>query len=73
MVPTHVAVIMDGNGRWATKRGLPRTEGHRQGLTAAKRTVAAAARLGVKYLSLYTFSTANWKRTGEEVASAWGW
>lgn len=72
MVPTHVAVIMDGNGRWATKRGLPRTEGHRQGLTAAKRTVAAAARLGVKYFSLYTFSTENWKRASEEVGFLMG-
>ena len=66
-VPPHVAIIMDGNGRWATARGLPRTEGHRQGLTAAKRVVAAASRLGIKYLSLYTFSTENWKRTQEEV------
>jgi undecaprenyl diphosphate synthase len=66
-VPPHVAIIMDGNGRWATARGLPRTEGHRQGLTAAKRVVAAASRLGVKFLSLYTFSTENWKRTQEEV------
>ncbi len=71
-IPTHVAVIMDGNGRWATKRGLPRTEGHRQGLTAAKRTVAAAARLGVKYFSLYTFSTENWKRASDEVGFLMG-
>jgi undecaprenyl diphosphate synthase len=63
---------MDGNGRWATKRGLPRTEGHRQGLTAAKRTVAAAARLGVKYFSLYTFSTENWKRASDEVGFLMG-
>jgi len=66
-LPDHVAIIMDGNGRWATKRGLPRTEGHRQGLTAAKKIVAAASRLGIRYLSLYTFSTENWKRTREEV------
>lgn len=66
-VPPHVAIIMDGNGRWATARGLPRTEGHRQGLAAAKRVVAAASRLGIQYLSLYTFSTENWKRTQEEV------
>lgn len=66
-LPTHVAVIMDGNGRWAARRGLPRTEGHRQGLFAAKRIVAAASDLGVGYLSLYTFSTENWKRTQEEV------
>lgn len=65
--PAHVAIIMDGNGRWATKRGLPRTEGHRQGLTAAKRIVTAASKLGIRYLSLYTFSTENWKRAQDEV------
>ena len=66
-LPAHVAMIMDGNGRWATARGLPRTEGHRQGLEAAKRIVSAASRLGIRYLSLYTFSTENWKRTQDEV------
>jgi undecaprenyl diphosphate synthase len=66
-LPDHVAIIMDGNGRWATRRGLPRTEGHRQGLTAAKRIVAAASASGIRYLSLYTFSTENWKRANEEV------
>ena len=66
-LPAHVALIMDGNGRWATARGLPRTEGHRQGLEAAKRIVSAASRLGIRYLSLYTFSTENWKRTQDEV------
>jgi undecaprenyl diphosphate synthase len=71
-IPFHVAVIMDGNGRWATARGLPRTEGHRQGLTAAKRVVAAASRAGIGYLSLYTFSTENWKRTREEVSFLMG-
>jgi len=60
-------MIMDGNGRWATARGLPRTEGHRQGLEAAKRIVSAASRLGIRYLSLYTFSTENWKRAQDEV------
>jgi undecaprenyl diphosphate synthase len=68
----HVAIIMDGNGRWATKRGLPRTEGHRQGLEAAKRIVAACSGRGVSYLSLYTFSTENWKRTTEEVGFLMG-
>jgi undecaprenyl diphosphate synthase len=63
---------MDGNGRWATKRGLPRTEGHRQGLEAAKRIVAACSARGVSYLSLYTFSTENWKRTTEEVGFLMG-
>jgi len=66
-LPAHVAIIMDGNGRWATARGLPRTEGHRQGLEAAKRIVSAASRLGIRYLSLYTFSTENWKRARDEV------
>jgi undecaprenyl diphosphate synthase len=63
---------MDGNGRWATKRGLPRTEGHRQGLEAAKRIVAACSDRSVSYLSLYTFSTENWKRTTEEVGFLMG-
>ena len=66
-VPLHVGVIMDGNGRWAQKRKLPRTFGHKEGLTVAKKIVRAAAKLGVKYLTLYTFSTENWKRTQEEV------
>ena len=70
--PLHIAIIMDGNGRWATKRGLPRTEGHRQGLEAAKRIVAACSDRGVSYLSLYTFSTENWKRTTEEVGFLMG-
>ncbi|MCX7026909.1 MAG: polyprenyl diphosphate synthase [Spirochaetes bacterium] len=70
--PFHVAIIMDGNGRWAKARGLPRTEGHRQGLTAAKRVVAEASRLGIGCLSLYTFSTENWKRTQEEVSFLMG-
>ncbi len=67
VVPRHVAIIMDGNGRWAADRGLARTEGHKEGLAAAKRIVAAASELGVSYLSLYTFSTENWKRTKDEV------
>lgn len=66
-LPPHVAIIMDGNGRWASKRGLPRTEGHSRGLTAAKRIVAAASDMGIRYLSLYTFSTENWKRAQDEV------
>jgi len=66
-LPSHIAIIMDGNGRWAAKRGLPRTEGHNQGLAAAKRIVAAASNMGIRYLSLYTFSTENWKRTQDEV------
>ena len=66
-VPCHVAIIMDGNGRWAKKRGLPRTAGHKEGLSSAKKIVAAAAKLGIKYITLYTFSTENWKRAQEEV------
>lgn len=71
-IPRHVAVFMDGNGRWAKARGLPRTEGHREGLKAAKRIVKAAAEAGVKYLTLYTFSTENWKRTSEEIGFLMG-
>lgn len=66
-VPEHVAIIMDGNGRWAKKRGMPRTSGHKEGLTSAKKIVGAAAKLGIKYITLYTFSTENWKRAQEEV------
>lgn len=71
-LPEHVAIIMDGNGRWASARGLPRTEGHREGLTAAKRIVKFASSLGISYLSLYTFSTENWRRTQEEVGFLMG-
>ncbi|MFW5684099.1 MAG: polyprenyl diphosphate synthase [Spirochaetota bacterium] len=71
-VPRHVGIIMDGNGRWATRRGIPRHRGHSEGLTAAKRTVRAARKLGIEYLSLYTFSTENWKRAEEEVSFLMG-
>ncbi|MFN3701529.1 MAG: isoprenyl transferase [Alphaproteobacteria bacterium] len=67
-VPNHVAIIMDGNGRWATRRGLPRSIGHRQGAKALKRTVRAAGELGVKYLTLFGFSSENWNRPQQEVA-----
>jgi undecaprenyl diphosphate synthase len=66
-LPTHIGIIMDGNGRWAEKRGLKRTQGHKQGLEAAKVVVKKAAELGVKYITLYTFSTENWKRATDEV------
>ncbi len=66
-VPIHIGIIMDGNGRWAKKRNLPRTNGHKEGLEVAKRIVKKAANLGVKYVTLYTFSTENWKRAQEEV------
>ena len=66
-LPRHVAITMDGNGRWATQRKLPRTSGHNEGLKAAKRIVKAAADLGIESLTLYVFSTENWKRAEQEV------
>ena len=66
-IPSHVAIIMDGNGRWAKQRGLPRTEGHIRGQDALRTTLRAAARRGIKYLTVYTFSTENWFRPQEEV------
>jgi len=66
-LPLHIAITMDGNGRWATQRKLPRTSGHDQGLHTVKRIVKAAADLGIKHLTLYVFSTENWKRAEEEV------
>ena len=66
-VPTHTAIIMDGNGRWACERGLERREGHRAGVQTVSRIVRAAARCGIRYLTLYTFSTENWRRPREEV------
>ena len=66
--PTHVGIIMDGNGRWARAQGMARSEGHKEGLKAAKRVTKAASDLGVKYLSLYVFSTENWKRAEQEVS-----
>ncbi|MCQ9371840.1 polyprenyl diphosphate synthase, partial [Corynebacterium sp. 35RC1] len=65
--PRHVAVIMDGNGRWATERHLPRVAGHSRGLDAVRATVEAAARRGVGYLTLFAFSSENWRRPAEEV------
>jgi len=67
-LPLHVAIIMDGNGRWATHRNKARTEGHRAGLETAKKIVEYASMTGIKYLSLYTFSTENWKRAQSEVS-----
>ena len=69
IIPEHVAIIMDGNGRWAKKRGLPRTFGHKQGCTVVERTVEDAARLGLKFLTVYAFSTENWKRSEDEVGA----
>jgi undecaprenyl diphosphate synthase len=67
-LPRHVGIIMDGNGRWATARGKPRSDGHLEGVKAAKRVVTAAAEAGLRFLSLYTFSTENWTRAQEEVS-----
>ena len=72
VVPAHVGIIMDGNGRWASERNMPRSGGHREGLNSAKRIVKAASDLGIAYLSLYVFSTENWKRTEEEVSFLMG-
>lgn len=66
-VPCHVAVIMDGNGRWAKKRNLPKMAGHRQGMVSMKEIIKHASALGIKYLTVYAFSTENWKRSNEEV------
>lgn len=66
-LPRHVGIIMDGNGRWAQKYHLPRTMGHEYGVKAAKNIILAASRLGLSYLSLYVFSTENWRRAGREV------
>ena len=66
-LPLHVAITMDGNGRWAQQRKLPRTAGHDQGLHTVKRIVKLASDIGIKYLTLYVFSTENWKRTEKEV------
>ena len=66
--PSHIAIIMDGNGRWAKKRGLPRTAGHAAGAEAFRRTANYCRTLGVKYLTVYAFSTENWKRSADEVA-----
>lgn len=66
-IPQHIAIIMDGNGRWAQKRGLPRTMGHRAGVEALREVIKTCDEIGVQYLTLYAFSTENWKRPKEEV------
>ena len=71
-VPTHVAIIMDGNGRWAAKRGLPRFEGHRRGVEAIRRAVRSAGDLGIRYLTVYSFSAENWRRPAQEVSDLMG-
>jgi undecaprenyl diphosphate synthase len=67
VVPRHVAIIMDGNGRWAAARGLPRVEGHRRGVEAVRRTVRAAADIGIQYLTIFSFSAENWTRPSSEI------
>ena len=67
IVPTHIAIIMDGNGRWALSRGLPRLAGHRAGTENLRRVIEACAEFGIKYLTIYAFSTENWGRPFEEV------
>lgn len=68
-IPRHVALILDGNGRWAKGRGLPRTAGHKQGCVTLEQTIVDAAELGIRYLTVYGFSTENWKRSADEVGA----
>ena len=68
-IPKHIAIIMDGNGRWAKERGLPRTEGHRRGADSVEIVTRSCGELGVEFLTLYAFSTENWKRPKTEVAA----
>lgn len=70
--PLHVAIIMDGNGRWAAARGLPRKEGHRRGVEALRRAVRAAGELGIRILTIYSFSAENWSRPAEEIGDLMG-
>ena len=71
-IPEHIAIIMDGNGRWATARGLARNAGHQAGVETVRRITAECVRLGVRYLTLYTFSTENWNRPVDEVSALMG-
>lgn len=71
-VPAHIAIIMDGNGRWAKSRFMPRTYGHKVGVETIRKVVKECSRLGVKYLTLYAFSTENWKRPKDEVSALMG-
>jgi undecaprenyl diphosphate synthase len=71
-LPTHVAIIMDGNGRWARARGLPRVAGHRRGAESVRRAIMAAAEMGIRYLTLFGFSSENWKRPSAEVDDLMG-
>lgn len=68
-IPNHIAIIMDGNGRWAQNKGLPRTLGHRAGVKSLRKTLEHAGKIGVKYLTVFAFSTENWKRSSDEVGT----
>src|SRR6201989_622674 len=70
--PAHVAIIMDGNGRWAASRGLPRAEGHRRGVEALRRVVRASHELGIRYLTIFSFSSENWSRPASEIGDLFG-
>ncbi len=70
--PRHVAIIMDGNGRWAAARGLPRAEGHRRGVEALRRTISAAGELGIKVITIFSFSAENWSRPASEIGELMG-
>src|SRR5947199_8819953 len=70
--PRHVAIIMDGNGRWAAARGLPRSEGHRRGVEALRKTVRAAGDIGVQILTIFSFSSENWSRPASEIRDLMG-
>ncbi len=71
-VPRHVAIIMDGNGRWAAARGLPRGEGHRRGVEALRRTIRAAGEMGIKFITIFSFSAENWTRPASEIGELMG-
>ena len=71
-IPQHIAIIMDGNGRWATERGQERSYGHQAGVDAVRRITSECTRIGVKYLTLYTFSTENWNRPADEISALMG-
>lgn len=71
-MPRHVAIIMDGNGRWASARGLPRAEGHRRGVEAIRRTIGAAGELGIKFVTVFSFSSENWSRPASEISELMG-
>ncbi|MBT3917125.1 MAG: isoprenyl transferase [Rhodospirillaceae bacterium] len=72
VVPTHIAIIMDGNGRWAKARGLPRVAGHQRGADSVRTAIESAIKYGVRYLTLYSFSSENWKRPADEVSDLMG-